>query len=251
MALYQYIKIYPKKKRSYQGLSFMFMAIGTIILLWVAWPILSFQLASETLFAQTITPIQSGAENLKSELPNIIVAAAENKNVQGFVNGELSDPNLWYPSKPQKNVVTPVNSYTLSIPKLNIKDVTVTIAGDDLKTSLIHYGGTALPGEYGSSVIFGHSTLPQLFDPKNYHTIFSTLPTLKPASNGVDGDEILIKYDGVTYRYMIYDMVITKPEDLSSLEQKYDSSNITLVTCVPPGTYWERLNVKARLMPLE
>ena len=102
-------------------------------------------------------------------------------------------------------------------------------------------GGTGLPGEYGTAVVFGHSTLPQFFSPTNYKTIFSLLPTL------TIGDEIFVTYDGVQYRYIIFEMVITDPTDLSSLEQRFDDSYLTLITCVPPGTYWKRLNVRARL----
>jgi len=39
-------------------------------------------------------------------------------------------------------------------------------------------------------------------------------------------------------------------DKISVLEQKYDASYLTLVTCVPPGTYWKRLVVKAKLVQL-
>ena len=81
----------------------------------------------------------------------------------------------------------------------------------------------------------------QLFNPKNYKSIFSTLPTLKK------GDSIYIKSDGVQYRYVVYDMTVTDPDDLSPLEQQFDHAYVTLITCVPPGTYLRRLNVKAKL----
>ena len=115
------------------------------------------------------------------------------------------------------------------------------IGGEDLKESLIHYGGTVLPGEYGNVVIFGHSVLPQFFNPKNYLTIFSTLPTLE------NGDEVFVNFDGIEYKYKVYEMVEVEPTDVTILEQQYDNFYITLVTCVPPGTYWKRLAVKARL----
>ena len=100
------------------------------------------------------------------------------------------------------------------------------------------------PGQYGTAVVFGHSTLPQFYSPTNYKAIFSLLPTLKA------GDEILITYDGVQYRYVIYDMEVLEPTDLSVLEQQFDDSYLTLVTCVPPGTTWQRLDVKAKLSSL-
>jgi sortase A len=83
--------------------------------------------------------------------------------------------------------------------------------------------------------------LPQFFNPKDYMTIFSTLPTLKI------GDEILVDFDGVRYRFLVSEMVELPPDDLAILEQHYDDSYISLVTCVPPGTYLRRLVVRARL----
>ena len=59
------------------------------------------------------------------------------------------------------------------------------------------------------------------------------------------GDTFTILYDGITYAYTVSDLVVVDPTDLSVLEQKFDDSYVTLVTCVPPGTYWKRLNVRA------
>ena len=108
--------------------------------------------------------------------------------------------------------------------------------------SLIQYPGTALPGQYGNPVVFGHSVLPQFFNPQNYKTIFSTLPTLK------EGDEILIDFDGITYRYEVVSLHEVLPENVSVLEQRYNTEYLTLITCVPPGTYLRRLVVTARLV---
>jgi len=106
--------------------------------------------------------------------------------------------------KPEDFIVSKIETYTLSIPKLGIKNAITTIGGEDLSKSLIHYPGTALPGRIGNSVIFGHSALPIFFSPTNYKTIFATLPTLKI------GDEIMVNYDGITYRYVIEQMFIYK-----------------------------------------
>ena len=142
-----------------------------------------------------------------------------------------------------EKIVSPVNSYSLSIPTLELLNATVIISGDDLSKSLIHYGGTSLPGEYGNAVIFGHSTLPQFFKgTKEYKSIFSTLPLIKI------GDDVTITFDGISYTYRVFDKVVVDPNDLSPLEQHFDDSYITIVTCVPPGTYLYRLNVKARLV---
>ena len=93
-----------------------------------------------------------------------------------------------------------VDYYTITIPRLKINSGTVAIGGEDLSKSLIQYPGTALPGKRGNSVIFGHSILPIFYDPKNYISIFSLLPTLKK------GDMIYVSYDGVSYTYQVETM---------------------------------------------
>jgi sortase A len=228
MPLYRYVKFAPEKKsrrRVSRAVSFTLLSLGAFLLIWVLWPILSFNIVNAEMFAGIVTPVSDA-----SAVSSVAYAA------------DYTNANAWFPTSPQKKIVTPVNTYTLSIPKLKISDAMVTVAGDDLAASLVHYGGTAIPGEYGNTVIFGHSTLPQFYNPKDYKTIFSMLPSMKA------GDDIDITYDGISYKYKVFDMVVSEPSDLSALEQKFDDSYLTLITCVPPGTYWQRLHVKARLV---
>ncbi len=158
---------------------------------------------------------------------------------------DMSQPANWFP---QAKVLPPwpskITTYNLTIPKLKIKEAVVEIGGKDLKKSLIHYSGTAFPGQPGNAVIFGHSSLPQFFSPTNYTTILSYLPTLKKR------DLIFADFDGVSYQYRVEEISEVKPEDISVVEQRNDDSYLTLVTCVPPGTYLHRLVVFARLIPL-
>jgi sortase A len=190
-----------------------------------------------------VTPIGDPANKsaVNGSMLSPVAFAAGSPNNVVTENAETSNANAWYPTAPQKHSVSSVNTYYLSIPKLKIQNALVTISGDDLDKSLVHYGGTGLPGQYGTAVIFGHSELPQFFSPTNYKSIFSLLPTLKI------GDKILINFDGVDYTYRVYDMIVLQPTDLTALEQNFDDSYLTLVTCVPPGTLWARLNVRAKL----
>lgn len=223
MPLYRYVKASPHKPyRRLPVISYGLMTLGIILIIWTLWPILSFFIFQQAIVVQTISPMGDVA----------------------FASSNVStNPNYWFPAKPQKKVVTPVNSYVLSIPALQLDQATVVIGGDDLKKSLIHYGGTGLPGDFGNSVIFGHSSLPQFYKgTKDYKAVFATLPTVKI------GDEVIVQYDRVTYTYKIYDKVVVEPTDLTALEQHFDDSYITLVTCVPPGTLLYRLNVKAKLV---
>lgn len=261
--LYSLLKKQPKgvylyKKRRVKNFSifygklafvpFIFIVFGLSLITWVIWPILSFQLFLSPKFSSLIRPIPD----------EIIVQAMENEerilgyqpgrnkgqeNASGVLSTEIdyTKASNWFPQKPPEKRTFEEKEYTLSIPKLKIKDARVIIGGEDLGESLIHYGGTALPGDWGKTVIFGHSVLPQFFNPKNYKTIFSTLPTLEKR------DEILVNFDGVTYTYEVFDLRVVSPDDISVLEQRYDSSYLSLVTCVPPGTYWKRLIVMAGL----
>lgn len=138
-------------------------------------------------------------------------------------------------------------TYILDIPSLNIENAEVHIGGTDLNKSLIQYPGTALPGELGAPVIFGHSVLRQFYNPsamnpRRYNSIFSTIMTLKK------GDKIHITHEGVKYTYQVEDKIEVKPEDTYILSQKYDSRQLKLVTCVPEGTYLRRGVIIAQLI---
>lgn len=194
----------------------------------VAWPILSFEvLMAPKLQAGIISPLA------ETQVLGTKTSTAD-----------LTQASNWFPTAPRNLGPSKITSYTLSIPKLKIKDAAVIIGSNDLSKSLIQWGGTSNPGEFGNTVIFGHSVLPAFFDPKNYTTIFSTLPTIK------EKDEIFVYYDGITYRYQVSQMKVVEPSDVSVLEQKYDDSYVVLITCVPPGTYWKRLVVTARLVKI-
>ena len=249
MPLYRYVKAEPVRPKIRRKKPLIFslalMSIGAGILLWVVWPILSFSAITEQVLSATITPITDSQTIVRnSPLSQIAYAASGPEKYVVDAASDYTNVNTWYPVSPQKQKKSDVTSYTLSIPKLKITEALVQIGGDDLNAGLVHYGGTGLPGQYGSAVVFGHSTLPQFFSPTNYKSIFSLLPTLK------EGDDIFVNYDGIEYKYTIYTMVVIDPTDLSVLEQKFDSSYLTLVTCVPPGTYWKRLNVHAKLNTL-
>lgn len=189
---------------------------GLVIIIGVLYPILSYQVQNP---------------------PPLISPLNEDKTLKA---------STWFEDNknPEDFVVSKVETYTLSIPKLGIKNAITTIGGEDLSKSLVHYPGTALPGRIGNAVVFGHSALPIFFSPTNYKTIFATLPTLKI------GDEIIVNYDGVTYRYIIEQLFDVLPTDIQILEQDDSDSFISLVTCIPPGDPRNprRLIVRARIV---
>lgn len=192
---------------------------GIVILAGVIWPIISYQTFSKESDQDLLNPVSDST-----------------KASNWFVGGEES--SAFSQSK--------VSYYNLSISKLKIKDAVVAIGGEDLSKSLIQYPGTALPGKRGNSVIFGHSVLPIFYNPKEYISIFSTLPTLKI------GDDILVNYDNVSFTYRVESVFEIYPTDIQVLQQDNSDSFLTLVTCVPPGDPRKpkRLIVRARIVPL-
>lgn len=225
MALYCYYKKPPKKPGHFL-LPAASIGFGLILLAWVGWPILSFQLFYDQSAGVAVSPLA----------PDFMVhAQTEDKN-----QPDLTKISNWFKEEQPKNITSSVTAYELSIPKIRINKALVNIGTDDLSKSLIQFSEGGLPGKYGTTIIFGHSVLPQFYDPKNYLTIFSLLPELKI------GDDIYVRYDGMDYRYKTIAKNVTDPDDISGLEQRFDNSYLTLVTCVPPGTYFKRLWLTAK-----
>jgi len=216
----------------------IFMGIGLLLFGSAAFPILSYQIFTSPRFRQPefLKPVATDSL-IRQPIETFTPIVLGEEEASTFLEIEK-----WFPTAPKfEPRPTKITHYTLSIPKLKIENALVEIGGLDIKKNLIQYPGTANPGQPGNTVIFGHSVLPQFYNPKNYLTIFSTLPTLE------SGDEILVNFDGVNYRYRVEEMVEVSPDDISVLEQRYDDSYITLITCVPPGTYLRRLIVRGRL----
>src|SRR3989344_7177182 len=242
MVLYIYKKeYYSQKKRIIHYSSYVSLILGSLLLFWSFYPVISFEIYSRIFIQQQInSPIPRSQLVSSLQQANTVLGSY---NVFSNNLRDFTQVNLWFPTKPQttQDVKLKIENYSLSIPKLNIKDALVIVGGDDLKKSLVHYLPQSLPGEYGNVVIFGHSTLPQLYDPKNYTTIFTYLPSLEK------GDRILVKLGEEEYEYETYDIFVVNPDEVSVLEQSNDASYLTLITCVPPGTYWKRLVVRAKL----
>ncbi len=142
--------------------------------------------------------------------------------------------------KPSGNRPT---NFNISIPKLRIKSATVSVDTLAFYNSLSHFPGSALPGEVGNVFITGHSVLPQFTDTSNYRTIFSKLPDLEI------GDTIDVDLDGKNYQYIVQYKKIVDPKDLSVLAPiSKNAKNLTLMTCVPPGTSLKRMVIISSLI---
>jgi len=133
----------------------------------------------------------------------------------------------------------------LIIPKINVQ-IPVVYAADnsdntienDLESGVVHYADTAVPGQNGNLVIFGHSSN-NIFNPGRYKFAFVLLSRLDK------GDTFYIDNNGHRYTYQIFDRQIVSPTDVSVLGLTDKAATATLITCDPPGTSTNRLVVTA------
>ena len=231
MAIYSYTKTKaPISKKLLSVISVVLILTGLTLLTAVIYPIVAFEIYYSSKYANLIKPIPDDNKSLTGNLSEVL----------GTAFTDYTKASIWFPKASRVNLVRNSSQYLLSIPKLKVNKANVIVGSDDLSKSLIHFTGP-LPGSRGNPVIFGHSAILLFYNPSDYKAIFSKLPDLEL------GDEIFIELDNVTYTFRVYDMFITSPSDLSVLEQNTDDEEITLITCVPPGTYLKRFIVKARL----
>ena len=176
--------------------------------------------------------------NLKDQfLPGLILAkniSQEDASVLGE-SEEIKPRLVW-------------EKFYLSVPSIGLEKVIVTTDVESdlketylpiLKSSIAHYKGTAYPGEEGNVFLYGHSVLPEFFNSQDYLTIFSNLDKINLA------DEIFLYWGVDTFKYKVISKEIIDPNDLRILSEKTNEKILILMSCVPPGTYFKRLAVKA------
>ena len=120
------------------------------------------------------------------------------------------------------------------IPKINLDAIVVEGASrKKLSEGPGHMRETAMPGEPGNAVITGHRD-----------TFFRHIYELNK------GDEIVIRRNGLVFKYHVTGKKIVMPDDVAVLEPTPDA-RLTLITCYP--TYYigpapKRLVVFSRLV---
>lgn len=111
-----------------------------------------------------------------------------------------------------------------------------------LKSGVVHYPGTALPGEVGNMFIFGHSS-DYAWSSGNYKTVLALLPKLKM------GSEIkVVNKDGYIYTYIAKKIQVAAPTEIQWLSQDTGGKRLlTVQTSYPIGTALKRYLVIAEL----
>lgn len=237
MALAVYVKDDPilrtqitkKKDRTFFGLMII---LGLASIIFSIWPYLVWQLKTLPRLSGEIdqVPIPQSQVLFQTTLSNSVQVAQDPDGFSYFVTSVKSeDP------RPKEFKVT--------IPKLKITEAIVRVDSLNFYDSLAHFPGSALPGEVGNSFITGHSILPQFYDPANYRAIFSKLSDLEV------GDDIYVEIEGRNLRFVVQYAKVVDPRDTSVLAPiSQNGRNLTLMTCVPPGTNLKRLVVITSLI---
>ena len=109
---------------------------------------------------------------------------------------------------------------------------------DGLRKGVVHYPGTAKPGQYGNVFMTGHSSY-YPWDDGKFKDVFALLGRLK------EGDEFMVYYDQIKYVYKVTGKREVQPDEVNVLEQPQDKKIATLMTCTPVGTTLRRLIIQA------
>lgn len=135
---------------------------------------------------------------------------------------------------------------SVTIPKINVQiplDFNVQTTDENaiesgLKTGVVHYANTAMPGQDGNAAYFGHSAVNIFNNGEKYGFAFTLLHDL------TTGDVFYITYSGKTYAYQVFDREIVPPSDVGVIfDSKGKPATATLITCDPPGVSTNRLVV--------
>ena len=109
---------------------------------------------------------------------------------------------------------------------------------DGLRGGVVHYPGTAKPGQYGNVFLTGHSSY-YPWAPGEFKDVFATLSKLEA------GDRYFVYYDQIKYAYQVVDKQEVQPSNVNVLDQPNDKKVSTLMTCTPVGTTLRRLIITA------
>ncbi|MCT4592057.1 MAG: sortase [Candidatus Gracilibacteria bacterium] len=155
-------------------------------------------------------------------------------------------PNLNIPIYPlEKRIVIP--KIAKNIPIVEISDESLVSEDwkklekdvqDGLKNGVVHYPGTAEPGQIGNVFITGHSSY-YIWDDGKYKDVFALLHDLD------EGDEFTIYWGQNKFDYKISEIKVVSPKDTTVLDQPKSQKIATLMTCTPVGTSKNRLILTA------
>ena len=152
-------------------------------------------------------------------------------------------------NKPKVNInqITPIDKdFGIVIPKIganskiipNVDPFNSGIYQTALTKGVAQAKGTVTPDRIGNMFLFSHSSA-NILEASRYNSVFYLLSKLET------NDEIYIYYKNVKYKYVVSDKKIVDAKDVSYLNPKAKTKQLTLMTCWPAGTTLKRLLIIA------
>jgi LPXTG-site transpeptidase (sortase) family protein len=148
----------------------------------------------------------------------------------------------------EKPLTAPNTDFSIIIPKIGaVAPIVANVDPSDpkiylpaLKKGVAQAQGSALPGEEGNVYLFAHST-DAFYNVGTYNAVFFLIGKLQ------SGDEVDIYYQDKLFKYTVYDKRVVSADSIQYFGVILPGEKtLTLQTCYPPGTTFERLVVLAK-----
>lgn len=134
-----------------------------------------------------------------------------------------------------------IPSLGISAPLIYVSEKSEAVYQKALEGGVVHFPGTANPGEFGNAYFFGHSS-DYFWSKGKYKTVFATLPSVKIGASIFISDAT-----GAKYEYKVIESKKVAANDTSVLAQDLTRQILTLQTSYPVGTALARWVVIAKL----
>lgn len=133
-----------------------------------------------------------------------------------------------------------IESLGIEAPIVYVSGTTHRIFQEGLTKGVVHFPGTAKPGEFGNVYLFGHSSDFPWKD-GDYKTVFALLPNI------TTGEKIRVSDpEGRLFTYAVTSTLVVGPKDVSVLDQHEKKTRmLSLQTSYPLGTALRRFIVQA------
>ena len=230
------------------------------------WQFVRFCVVTGMIFSISFFALNFSAyKQIFSGVVNPDAQAKAQEILEGSVGERVEvDPSLLLPELPDKKDVRKTYSWVdmpimptdnrIVIPKLGKSIPLVNMSAeniegenwndlekqiqDGLRDGIVHYPGTAKPGQFGNVFLTGHSSY-YPWDPGKFKDVFATLGKLEV------GDKYYVYYNQRQYTYEVVNKKEVQPNNVEVLSQPNDKKVSTLMTCSPVGTTLRRLIITA------
>jgi len=183
-----------------------------------------------------------GIFNYKTIYANLFNDSKKEEVVIKIPDVVLSEPN----PEPEMESEFVDKPDSIEISKIGITAPLVFINTDEsnafneaLKSGVVHYYKSVVPGEVGNAIFLGHSA-PSGWPKRYYEWVFSKLNEL------VIGDDIFVYYKNKEHNYKVVAKYFLQPgDDVPNSDLTNSKYMLSLVSCWPPGQNIKRIVVQA------